>query len=152
SRLFIEVRERRGLCYYISTGRELYSDVGNIVTQAGVTTNLEKIKEGIKVIIAEHQKMSNGDINNDEFVRAKELIKGRLLLSLEDSSQVASFYGTKMLLEREIKSVEDILSQIEKVTKEEITQVASDVFQPQRLNITLIGPVKQEELTVKDIV
>lgn len=53
SRLFIQVRERRGLCYYISTGGEFYHDCGNFVTQAGVTNNLNKIKEAIKTILAQ---------------------------------------------------------------------------------------------------
>src|SRR6478609_7385228 len=99
SRLFMEVRERRGLCYYISTGRELYEDVGNVVTQAGLTNDIEKIKEAIQVILKEQDKVRSGDVKPEELYKAKELLKGRLLLSLEDSSNVASFYGNRMLLE-----------------------------------------------------
>ena len=102
SRLFIQVRERRGLCYYISTSTELYHDCGNFVTQAGVTNNLEKIKEAIKVIREEHDKITKGEVAKDELKRAKELIRGRLLLSLEDSSNVATFFGTKMLLQNKV--------------------------------------------------
>jgi predicted Zn-dependent peptidase len=109
SRLFMEVREKRGLCYYISTGRELYEDVGNLVTQAGVTNDLEKVKESIRVIIAEHNKIAKGDLKQEELYKAKELLKGRLMLSLEDSSNVASFYGNKMLLENEVVEPQKII-------------------------------------------
>ena len=82
SRLFIQVRERRGLCYYISTGTELYEDCGNIVTQAGVTNNTDKVNEAIKTILEEHKKIKYEKIEDVELKRAKELIKGRLLLSM----------------------------------------------------------------------
>ena len=92
SRLFIEVRERRGLCYYISSGRELYQDVGYMTSQAGVTNNAEKIKESISVILGEHKKVAQGKLQKGEVQRAKEIIKGRFLLSLEDSANVASWH------------------------------------------------------------
>lgn len=151
SRLFMEVRERRGLCYYISTGRELYNDVGNIVTQAGLTNDIKKIKEAIKVILNEQSKVMGGDVKAEELYKAKELLKGRLLLSLEDSSNVASFYGNRMLLEGKIASPEHIIENLEKVTLGDVIALAKDIFLPKHLNVAMIGPFKQNDLTVEDL-
>ncbi len=145
SRLFIEVRERLGLCYYISTGRELYHDVGNMVTQAGVANNLDKLKKAIELILKEHQKIVKGEVKREELKKAKELIKGRLLLSMEDSFNVASFFGTKKLLQNEIETQEDVIKKLEKVTVDDIVSIASDVFKPERLNLAVIGPFEKKE-------
>jgi predicted Zn-dependent peptidase len=145
SRLFIQVRERRGLCYYISTGSELYEDCGNIVTQAGVTNNLEKVREAIQTILNEHKKVTEGDIKDDEVNRAKELIKGRLLLSLEDSSSIASFFGNKKLLQNKVETPTEVVDKIMAVKKEEIIKLAKEIFVNKNLNFSIIGPFKQED-------
>lgn len=148
SRLFIEVRERRGLCYYISTGRELYDDVGNIVTQAGVKNDIESVKQAMKVVWDEHQKVAGGYITEEEVEKAKQFMRGRLLLSMEDSFTVASFYGIRQLLEGMSTTPAEVIQKIESVTKEEIVQVAKELFTRERLNITLIGPYKQKDLDI----
>jgi len=145
SRLFIQVRERRGLCYYISTGNELYHDCGNIVTQAGVTNNLDKVKEAISVILKEHNKIIKREVTKNELKRAKELIKGRLLLSLEDSANVASFFGTKKILQNKIETPEEIIKKIEAVNIDKINKLARDIFKKSILNFALIGPFKEED-------
>ncbi|MDO8610293.1 MAG: pitrilysin family protein [bacterium] len=145
SRLFMQVRERRGLCYYISTGRELYHDVGNIVTQAGVTNNIDKVKEAIETTLKEHKKMMLGDIKKDELLKAKELLKGRLLLSLEDSASVASFYGTKAILENEIMTPEQIITELEKVSIEEVIELSQKLFINKTLNFAIVGPFEKKE-------
>jgi len=143
SRLFIQVRERRGLCYYISTGNELYSDCGNIVTQAGVTNNLDKVKEAIKVILNEHEKITKGEIKDEELKRAKELIKGRFLLSLEDSSVVANYFGTKKLLQDSLETPQEVIKRIEAVTSEEVSSLARDLFVKRNLNLAMVGPFEE---------
>ena len=152
SRLFMEVRERRGLCYYISTGRELYSDVGNVVTQAGITNSTDKVKEALKVIWGEHLRMAKGDVKDEEISKAKEAIKGRLFLSMEDSFNVASFYGNKKLLEEKVESPEQIVRRIEAVTKDEVISLAKQIFVPQKLNVAIIGPFEEREIKIADII
>lgn len=147
SRLFIEVREKRGLCYYISTGRELYHDIGNIVTQAGIVNNVDKVKEAISVVLKEQDGIMKGDLKKEEVMRAKELIKGRLLLSLEDSSNVASYFGTKKLLEDKIESPEEAIQKLEKVTSDQIIDVSKQVLRPDKLNFTLIGPFEEKQFS-----
>jgi len=152
SRLFIQVRERRGLCYYISTGREYYSDTGNIVTQAGIVNDLPKIKEAIKVILQEQQKIVQGELTDEELVKAKELIKGRLLINMEDSSNVANFFANKYLLENQIITPEEIIKKVEKVTKSDIQQLAQEIFLTKNLNFALIGPFEKNDFQETDFV
>lgn len=140
SRLFMEVREKRGLCYYISTGREFYHDVGNMATQAGVTNDIDKIKESIELVLKEHKKIKEGDVSRDELEKAKALLKGRLLLSLEDSFNVASFFGTKQLLEDQSIAPESVVEKLETVTRDEVVALAQDIFRSDRLNLAMIGP------------
>lgn len=145
SRLFIEIRERRGLCYYISTGKELYQDAGNLVTQAGVTTQSDQVKQTIELILKEHQKIRRGEVKKEELTRVKELLKGRLILSLEDSLNVAFFHGIKFILENAIKTPNEVIAEIEKVTIDDIVRVSSDIFTPEKLNLAIIGPFKKKE-------
>jgi predicted Zn-dependent peptidase len=145
SRLFTEVRERRGLCYYISSGRELYHDVGNFVTQAGVTNNIDKVKESISVILREHKKIVKGDVRNEDLVNAKNLIKGRMLLSMEDSYNIASFLGTKKILQNSIEMPEETIKKIEAVTFENVIDLAQDIFTPEKLNFAIAGPFEKKE-------
>ncbi len=144
SKLFIEVREKRGLCYYIYSGRELYQDVGYISSQAGVTNNLDKIKEAITTIMVEHKKLAKGELNKSDLSRAKEILKGRTLLSMEDSSNIASFYGTKQLLENKIEGVGEVIKKIEAVKGDEVVDLAKEIFRAERLNFALIGPFEEE--------
>ena len=145
SRLFIQVRERRGLCYYISTGGEFYHDCGSFVTQAGVTNNLDKIKEAIKTIMDEHNKIKKINIKKEELLKVKEMIKGRLMLSMEDSMNIASFFGTKKILQNKIMTPQEIIGKIEAVTTEEIMELAKNIFTPDKLNFALIGPFEQKD-------
>lgn len=151
SRLFMQVRERRGLCYYINTSRSSYADAGDIVTSAGVTNDLEKTKEAIKVTLDEHQKIIDQGINEEELKKAKALIKGRTMLSLEDSQHVALYYGTQYLLQNELTTPEETIAQIQKVTTDAVRSVAKELFKPEKLNISLIGPVKDGELTTQSL-
>jgi predicted Zn-dependent peptidase len=146
SRLFIQVRERRGLCYYISTGGEFYHDCGSFVTQAGVTNNLDKIKEAIKTVLNEHNKIKTGDIKKEELLKAKEMIKGRLMLSMEDSMNIASFFGTKKILQNKIETPEEIIKKIEAVSIDQIVNLSAEIFQPEKLNFALIGPFENKDL------
>ena len=140
SRLFTQVREKRGLCYYIYTTRNHYSDTGYIVTQAGVSIDVNKLREAIKVTIDEHIKVAKGKVSNEELERAKSNIKGKTLLSLENSYNVASFFGRRKLLEKSVLSVDEVLSNIEKVKISDVINLAKEVFDINKLNFSVIGP------------
>lgn len=155
SRLFIQVRERRGLAYYVRSAVEHYKDAGYFVTQAGV--DLNKIEEAIKVILQEYVKITNPTSSRQggttlgagELKKAKECIKGKLTLELEDSRAQAGFYASQELLEEKIETPEEIMRKVDQVTAEDIKRVAKDIFVNQKLNLAIIGPFDREEKFTK---
>lgn len=139
SRLFIEVREKRGLAYYVTAGSEEFLDCGYFMAQAGV--KISAVEEAIKVILDEFIKMKNFD-SNDELLRAKDFTSGKMALALEDSQRVAAFYASQELLRKKIMTPDEVLEKIEAVTAEDIKRVANDIFVDHNLNLSLIGPFK----------
>src|SRR3989344_5109365 len=144
SRLFIEVRERRGLAYYVHANAEQYLDVSNFVTQAGV--DVARIDEAILVILDQYWGIANGNylISSEELTKAKEYLKGRLTLELEDSRSVAGFYATQEILKRQILTPDEVIAKTEAVTKDEVVAVAREIFVEKHLNLSVIGPYKEE--------
>ncbi|OGH17402.1 MAG: hypothetical protein A3C22_00580 [Candidatus Levybacteria bacterium RIFCSPHIGHO2_02_FULL_37_10] len=138
SRLFHEVREKRGLAYYVRSYSEQYQDAGNFVSMAGV--DAKRINDAIKVIIEEYNKLiSDGNISQEELKKAKEYIKGHFILELEDSRSVAGFYANQELLEKDIDNPLDVIAKINKVTVDDIENVAKKYFLSQGLNLAIIG-------------
>jgi predicted Zn-dependent peptidase len=146
SRLFHEVREKRGLGYYISTSPDFYQDAGSIVSAAGIDP--KRIKEAIAVILEEHQKISNlksqsrsnrDQISKSELRKAKEYIKGHMVLGLENSRSVAYYYASQELLERRIDNPDQTMRKIDAVTIEQIENVSKKYFVEKGLNMAIIG-------------
>lgn len=139
SRLFQELREKRGLCYYVGASRELYLDTGTFYVRAGVPVNEEKITETKKVIAEEEQKLVTRQVPNDEIIRAKELLKGHFLLSLEDSFDVAYLFGRKHIIEGEMANPDVVVKKIDAVTAEEVQQLAKEIFSTPRFTALVTG-------------
>ena len=139
SRLFHEVREKRGLAYYIRTNSDEYTDAGTLVSTAGIDP--KRVVEAVEVIVSEYNKVSQGkmDLSDEELKKAKEFLKGHLVLGLEDSNSVAGFYGHQELLEEKIDNPDEILARLDKVTKEEVEAVGKEFFVEKDLNLALIG-------------
>lgn len=150
SRLFSEVREKRGLAYYINADNAEFYDTGYFVTQAGV--NLSNTSEAIKVILEEFDKLKNNLILKKELRMSKNYARGKMALALEDSFRVASYYTSQELLKKKIETPEEVLEKIEAVTAEDIQRVAKDIFVNQKLNLAVIGPFKKEEMFDKLLV
>lgn len=143
SRLFIQIREKRGLCYYVDCSPDFYTDSGYLVARAGV--KLKKIEEVIEVVLQEFNHLANKKVGGRELTKAKELIKGRFILSLEDSQNVAGRYTNLALLEKKIRTPEEVMKLTDKVTSEEIQRVAKTIFKPNKLNLAVIGPYQKEK-------
>ncbi len=141
SRLFHEVREKRGLAYYVRSSSEHYQDCGSLVSTAGIDP--KRVEEAISVILEEYHKISisplAGQISNEELKKAKEFLKGHLVLELEDSRSVAAFYAHQELLEKEIKNPNEIIAKINEVTVDEVQKVAKKYFVNKGLNLAVIG-------------
>jgi len=139
SRLFHEVREKRGLGYYVRSSSDHYLDCGNFTTTAGIDP--KRTQEAVKVIVDEYQKIANrkSQIANQEFKKAKEYVKGHFVLELEDSREVASYYAHQELLERAIDNPEKLLLKIDRVTISDVEEVAQTYLVDKHLNLAVIG-------------
>jgi len=143
SRLFQKIRTELGIAYYINTVSEVDPDTGTLFTQAGLDNkNLEK---GILAILDEYKRISQEKVPPRELKRAKEYIKGKTSLSLESSDARASFYASQELLENRILTPEQIFKKIDRISQEDILELASEIFRPEKLNLALIGPFKEKE-------
>ena len=142
SRLFINVREKRGLGYYVRSDSESYLDCGTFAASAGV--DLKRIDEAIEVILAEFGQITKDEVGERELKKAKEYIKGKVILSWEDSRTVAFAYGSDELMEGRVRSLKDYLKLIDAVRAEEILRVAKKLFVQTQLNLAVIGPFKDE--------
>lgn len=147
SRLFIEVRERRGLAYYVQAAPEFFTDSGYLLARAGV--RLTKIEEAIKVVLEQFNRLTAKKVGLKELKKAKEFLKGGMILALEDSQQVAGRYLNQVLLEEKIRSPRETIRLIDKVTPEDILRVAKDIFKHRSLNLALIGPYRSKEKFVQ---
>lgn len=139
SRLFTEVREKRGLAYYVRAESASYHEVGLLGAAAGVDP--KRIEEALEVTIAEFKKATS----EAELSRAKEYLTGKLALSHEDSQTVAQYYGLRQLLRDEIKSPEEALAELRAVSLDDVQAVAEAVFLPGELRLALIGPFKDKD-------
>jgi predicted Zn-dependent peptidase len=142
SRLFQEIRERRGLVYSVYGYFRGYEDVGQGVIYAG--TDVDRVEETISAVVGELQKIRDIPVPPDELENSKTLRKGRLLMGLEDSRSVASWVGSQEATYGEIKTPEQIMELIDAVTVEQVQAVASEILQGDRLGLTLIGPYEDD--------
>ena len=151
SRLFTEVRERRGLAYSVRTSLDRFMDTGELASYAGV--DVAKAQEAIKVVLNEHLKIAGGKhgITNKELKIAKEYIKGHLALSLEDTKDVNGFYGENELMLGKIETPDEVFAGIDKVTIEDVVGRAKELFVPKRLNLAIIGPYRDQAVFEKII-
>ena len=143
SRLFIQVREKRGLAYSVKMGLDKYQDVGNYVIQAGV--DKEKVLETVKIILNELSKVKKNIVTKEELTRAKDYIGGTMKIYLEDSVNLATWYGYQSLFVNKIISPSQQLEKIKRVTQKQIQNVAQDIFCKQNLKLALIGPFKNKQ-------
>jgi len=143
SRLFLEIRERRGLAYYVGSEAEFYTDSGYVASRAGV--KIEKINEAIKVILGEMEKLAAKKISQKELAKAKEMLRGHLILSLEDSQNVAQRGATQLILEGKVRTPAQALAEIGKVSAEDVQSIARNLFRREKINLTIVGPYKKGE-------
>lgn len=143
SRMFLGVREAKGLSYYIHTSTDNYMDGGVIVTNAGV--DLVRIDQAITGIINEYRIVRDEDIPTAELKKAKAYLKGKMILNLEDCEEFAHLLAKYELLHGAAKDPEEIMKMIDKVTVEDISRVAKDLFNENKMKFAVIGPYADDE-------
>jgi predicted Zn-dependent peptidase len=143
SRLFIEIRERRGLAYYVGSELGDFQDTGLFAAGAGV--DLARAEDAVKVILEEFGKLKNTAVTSEELKRAKENLKGKLYLGLEESFAVADFLAEQELFWHKMEDAEKMVADYEKVTAEDIQNLAKELFVPANLNLAMIAPFENNE-------
>ena len=138
SRLFTEVRERRGLAYYVFGTNHSYTDAGSLYSQAGVDIN--RIDEAVETIVAEFRKIADERVPADELRKAKNVAKGRFVLSLESPQGTIMFGLRREVLEGKAVEPVDVLTAIEQVTADDVQRVARDLIAADKLRLAVIGP------------
>ncbi len=138
SRMFLRIREEKGLCYSIHTSTDHYSDCGALSTHAGV--DLSRISEAISAISCEYQEIAQKGVTPAEVQKAKSFLKGKLTLRMEDSEEIASFFGTQAILGKNIFSLDDMFAKIDAVEKSQIDALALRLLTKEKIRLSLIGP------------
>ena len=138
SRLFTEVRERRGLAYYVHAANGAYTDTGTLYTGAGV--DVSRIDEAISTIVGELRKIAAEPVPADELEKARGYAKGRFVLRLESPQAVIQFGLRREVLGGELEEPDDVLRELDAVTAEDIQRVARDLLDGKRLYLAVVGP------------
>ncbi len=149
SRLFTEVREKRGLAYAVNGAMDRYSDVGYFGVYTGC--DVDKPHEVISVILDQCYGLTHGKykVTKKELDKVKGYIKGHIALSLEDSENVSDFFAEQVLFDKKVYTPEEIFKKIDAVTMEEVYSEAKKLFIPSKVNLAIIGPFKDKEKFVK---
>src|SRR3990167_5711157 len=145
SRLFTEIREKRGLAYAVGSSISRFVDTGVFGTYAGI--NPKNISKVIKVILDQSYGIAMGKypLKEKELKKAKEFVKGRTALSLEDTIEVNEFFGQRALFLPEIDTPEEFFKKVDDVHLEELERAAKEIFVPEKLNLAIIGPYKNDK-------
>jgi predicted Zn-dependent peptidase len=138
SRLFQEIREKRGMAYSVYSYSSQYSDTGQVGVYVG--TREDNLAECLEICVSEVGDIASGNVRPDELARAKENLKGRILLSLESTSARMTRLGKSLVTDTPLQEPEEIVERLEAVTADEVADLANALFAPGRLSVAGIGP------------
>ena len=139
SRLFVEIREKRGLAYDVHSEVSHFSDTGAIIVSAGVDP--KRVYDAVQTILEQVGALRDG-VPEEELDKAKHLSGGRLMLRMEDTRAVANWMGQSEMLLGYIADVDDVIEEVNAVTTDEVLKLANDVLVSERLNIAVVGPCR----------
>ncbi len=142
SRLFTGIREKQGLTYSIDSYISALYDTG--VAGVYASTSPEHVEATVKAILEEWDNLRQEEILLEELARAKDLLKGQLLLFMEDSFSVALWFGSQEILFSEILTYEEAIEEIETITTADVRKVAQTLFLEEKLNLAVVGPFKED--------
>jgi predicted Zn-dependent peptidase len=143
SRLFLEVRERRGLAYYVYGLNNAYTDAGTLYAQGGVDIN--RVDEATSVIVEQFRKMADESVPADELEKARSLAKGRFVLQTESPNGLLLFGLRREVLEGKAAEPEELIAGLDAVTAEDVQRVAQDLIGSQGMRLAVIGPFDDAE-------
>ena len=143
SRLFLEIREKRGLAYSVGSYTTYLRDTGAVVLYAGVPP--QKAHDVVSAMMEQLNLMREKKVPSAELNKAKEFIKGRILLRMEDTFANASWVGQQEVLEQEVLTVDQVIERVDEVTAIDVQQIAQQLFVTEGLNLAVVGPFKKTE-------
>jgi predicted Zn-dependent peptidase len=143
SRLFREVREKKGLCYHVRSNSDCWADVGYWSIYAGVAT--EKVEEATKAILAELMKAVDGGVTDDELVVAKKRLKTILAFKSEDPEFMGEYYGRQELFHEPVLTFDDYIKKIDAISKDDINTLAKKYLVTRNLNMALVTSRPRDE-------
>ncbi len=143
SRLFSEIREQRGLAYYVRSGEETFHDTGLLGIATGVRN--AEAKEAVSLILKELARLKHEPVTPAELSKAKEHFKGKLALGLEGSSEIGSFIAQQELYHGKLVQPETMVEKVEQVTAAQIQELANEFFVRSNLNLAAVGPFAESD-------
>ena len=144
SRLFVEVREKRGLAYMVNAGAGSFRDVGVVSIQAGLDPS--RLADAFKVIKEELEKIKDEAVSAKELIDAKNNIAGRTELAMEDSSSQAQWFAKQFWFADKIQTYEQVTKKIKQVTAAEVKKLADKIFDFKQMRAAVIGPVSKDKV------
>jgi predicted Zn-dependent peptidase len=147
SRLFQKVREEKGLAYSIYSYHSLFLDSGELVVYAG--TRPSNVNEVLSIIRKEIDSIKNEGVSPEELARAKDHLKGQMVLSLESTRNRMVRLGKSELTHGELLSIDELVKRVTAVTAEQVRDLARKILDPDRMILTMIGPIKESDLSFK---
>lgn len=142
SRLFLELREKQSLVYDVHTTTSHLKDCGSFIAYAGVDP--KNARKAVGSILHELHLIKEG-VPKEELHKAREYLKGRLVLRMEDSRSVAAWLGAQELLHDEVQTVEQVLAKVDSVTTEDIQRVATSLLVTEKLSTAIVGPFRSDK-------
>jgi predicted Zn-dependent peptidase len=144
SRLWDEIREKRGLAYYVRCAPGTFQDTGQFYVSAGVQVG--KVEEAVQVILSELKRTVETPISEKELIKAKEYMKGKTTLALEDNQVRLDWYLEQIAFKKQVRSPQEAFDRIDKVSIADVQNVAKEVFQSKTLSLVVVGPYKDGSL------
>ncbi|MDO8664111.1 MAG: pitrilysin family protein [Candidatus Liptonbacteria bacterium] len=149
SRLFIEIRERRGLAYYVGSSLNNYLDAGNFYVRAGL--KVSSAPEALELILSEVMKISRQAVSPKELKKAKEYVKGKTVLAMEDPHGTLDWYLTQIAFMKKIEMPKEAFAKIDAVTADEVQDLARQLFMKNNLTASVIGPFADKSVFEKKL-
>ncbi len=149
SRMFLRIRERLGLAYYVSTSFNNYLDTGDFLVQSGL--KVASAPQALEVILDELRKVRDQGIASKELKKAQEYIKGKIALAMEDPHDKLEWYLGQEAFNGRVKTIKQAFEELDKVTVDQANKVAQDLIRNDRLNMALIGPFKDKTIFEKKL-
>jgi len=143
SRLFLNIREKRGLCYSINSFNEKFHETGLFGITAGLSLN--KIDLAIRAIVFELEQLTQTPVSSTELAEAKEYLRGSISLRSDNTDNMTMWYGAQGLFAKNIKTPEQKIKELLDITENDIMKLAQQLFNRNRLNLAIIGPFSSKD-------